>query len=478
MAQVPLVEAITMELHTLDGSRTITVPGAHSAPLTIGRVIPGAAFRYLNVSRDHCTVVHGQQPRTIVLVDLNSSNGTFVNNVRVEILHEVVLVAGDTVVLGVNGVGGNVVPVGGTLVTSPPPALTLVVAEAEEAGEELVSPPSPMDTGGAKRLRPVQGPNDTKRQRPAASAADEALQRMCDDVRVMGDKYQLLDGLHVWSMSCVTASRLIFTYTHGTGATHDVVVDADQADQVDEEEEKEATKEATKSTVGGANGRIGGRRLVARLCGPGADAADGETMSSGRRDNDSGSDDDDDDIDGMCQSLSCVFLPAVAAATVPRMAGVANGEDLSQVLLDLEVHFDRASSLVEEVRVLESSVVASPSALFAVVAVEQVGADEDDEEEEERAAGVEVGQPRAAPLCNVVVTGTNFEKECKVEMTLGLRRGYPFATMDVTVEALLGLSDAHVERIKCAVQVSFNTLYQVVAGRDWQVGQVGRGGGW
>ena len=249
-------------------------------------------------------------------------------------------------------------------------------------------------------------------------------------------------------MSCITASRLTFTFKHGTGATHDVVVDADQADQVDEEEEKEATKEATKSTAGGANGCMGGRRLVARLCGPGADAAEGETKSSGRGGSNSESDDDDDDIDGMCQKLSSLFLPAMAAAMVPRMATVANGEDLSRVLLDLEVHFDRASSLVEEVRMLQESVVTSPSVSFEVVAVEQVGAEED-----------ECG---AAPLCNLVVTGTNFEKECKVEMTLGLRLGYPFATMDVTVDALFGLSDAHVERIKRAVQVRFNTLYVTV----------------
>ena len=314
-----------------------------------------------------------------------------------------------------------------------------------------------------------------QRRQRQASAEDEALQCLRDDVRVMGDKYQLLDGLHVWSMSCITASRLTFTFKHGTGATHDVVVDADQADQVDEEEEKEATK----ATAGGANGCMGGRRLVARLCGPGADAADGETKSSGRGGSDSDSDDDDDDIDGMCQKLSGLFLPAVAAATVPRMAMVANGEDLSRVLLDLEVHFDRASSLVEEVRMLQESVVASPSVSFDVVAVEQVGADDEDEEEEERAAGVGGGRRGAAPLCNLVVTGTNFEKECKVEMTLGLRLGYPFATMDVTVDALFGLSDAHVERIKRAVQVRVicdcACTYPLVAGRD---GRVGRGGGW
>jgi hypothetical protein len=268
------------------------------------------------------------------------------------------------------------------------------------------------------------------------------------DVRAMGEKYQLLDGLHVWSMSCITASRLTFTFKHGTGATHDVVVDADQADQVDEEEEKEATKEATKSTAGGANGCMGGRRLVARLCGPGADAAEGETKSSGRGGSNSESDDDDDDIDGMCQKLSSLFLPAMAAAMVPRMATVANGEDLSRVLLDLEVHFDRASSLVEEVRMLQESVVTSPSVSFEVVAVEQVGAEED-----------ECG---AAPLCNLVVTGTNFEKECKVEMTLGLQLGYPFAAMDVTVDARFGLSDAHVEQIKHTVQVRINTLFVTV----------------
>ena len=59
----------------------------------------------------------------------------------------------------------------------------------------------------------------------------------------------------------------------------------------------------------------------------------------------------------------------------------------------------------------------------------------------------------AEPLCNLVVTGTNFDKECKVEMTLGLRMGYPFATVDVAVEALFGLSNAHVDRITAAVQV-------------------------
>ena len=120
-----------MELRTLCGTRRIAVPDAQSAPLTMGRVGQVANFPFPFVSRLHCTAVQGGTHNTIVLVDQNSSNGTFVNGVRVAGACNVVLFAGDTVVLGANGEGGAKIPVGGKLATSAPPAATLVATEAQ-----------------------------------------------------------------------------------------------------------------------------------------------------------------------------------------------------------------------------------------------------------------------------------------------------------------------------------------------------------
>jgi pSer/pThr/pTyr-binding forkhead associated (FHA) protein len=97
----------------------------------MGRVGQVANFPFPFVSRLHCTAVQGDTHNTIVLVDQNSSNGTFVNGVRVAGACNVVLFAGDTVVLGANGEGGAKIPVGGKLATSAPPAATLVATEAQ-----------------------------------------------------------------------------------------------------------------------------------------------------------------------------------------------------------------------------------------------------------------------------------------------------------------------------------------------------------
>ena len=77
-----------------DGTVRLTVPRHGAEPLTIRRkLIKDSPF----VSRKHATVIERSDGASVLLTDLSSSNGTFVNSMRVM---DATLVTGDTVVFG------------------------------------------------------------------------------------------------------------------------------------------------------------------------------------------------------------------------------------------------------------------------------------------------------------------------------------------------------------------------------------------
>ena len=107
----------------------------------MGRVDAGENFPFIFVSRRHCTArMKSRQDDSVELVDLNSTNGTFVNGVRVAGSTPITLFPGHTIVLGANGHGEAKVPVGGTLVSAAPPAATFVVTPTMELRARMTKP--------------------------------------------------------------------------------------------------------------------------------------------------------------------------------------------------------------------------------------------------------------------------------------------------------------------------------------------------
>ena len=77
-----------------DGTVRLAVPRHGAEPLTIRRkLIKESPF----VSRKHATVIESSDGASVLLADLSSSNGTFVNSMRVM---DATLTDGDTVVFG------------------------------------------------------------------------------------------------------------------------------------------------------------------------------------------------------------------------------------------------------------------------------------------------------------------------------------------------------------------------------------------
>ena len=77
-----------------DGTVRLAVPRHGAEPLTIRRkLIKESPF----VSRKHATVIESSDGASVLLADLSSSNGTFVNSMRVM---DATLADGDTVVFG------------------------------------------------------------------------------------------------------------------------------------------------------------------------------------------------------------------------------------------------------------------------------------------------------------------------------------------------------------------------------------------
>ena len=77
-----------------DGTVRLAVPRHGAEPLTIRRkLIKESPF----VSRKHATVIESSDGASVLLADLSSSNGTFVNSMRVM---DATLADGDAVVFG------------------------------------------------------------------------------------------------------------------------------------------------------------------------------------------------------------------------------------------------------------------------------------------------------------------------------------------------------------------------------------------